>query len=281
MDDKIKGMGQDKFCAFEFMQKKQKRHSHNFFELVYVKEGEMYHLLEGKKYKVSKGNYFIINIDDLHGYDEVSKQGCKIVNCLFYPEFIDITMKHCKSFSQLIESYLIKFNQSILTFNPTLHLFYDEDNGIEKLIDKMIEECQNKKHGYTELARCYLIEILIDTMRKITDNEKAVKKNSPIKFIEEYVEKNYNTDIRLSDLSRELNYSLSYISTKFKKDTGFLFSDYLQKYRINQSCRLLCETDKKITEIAELVGYEDVKFFGEVFKKYMNVTPREYRKNNR
>ncbi len=270
---------QDKIYTFEILHGSVHSHSHDFFELAYIKEGEIYHIINGKKYKVSKGNYFIINTNDFHEYIRIKSSKCVIANCLFYPEFIDITMKHCKNFSQLIESYMIKFNQSILSFNPTAYLFYDNDGNIKTLIDKISAEYRNKNHGHTELARCFLTEILIATMRKITNNEKVLQKNNPIKYITEYIEKNYNNDIKLTDLSKELNYSLSYISSKFKNDTGFSFTEYLQKYRINQSCVLLAETCKKITEISESVGYDDTKFFTDIFKRYMGVTPRRFRQN--
>lgn len=276
-----KRIKEDKICVFEMLQETQCSHSHDFFELVYIREGEISHVIEGKKHHVKKGNYFIINTNDKHWYEAVSNIDCQIINCLFYPEFIDITMKYCKNFSQLIESYLIKFNQSILSFNPTMHLFYDSDGNIKFLIESIMREWENKKRGYTELARCYLIEIIINTMRKITDSEKELKDSNPTGFIKAYIEKNYNCNISLSEICAELNYSISYMSLKFKKDTGLLFTEYLQKYRVNQSCLLIAGTNKKISEIAEMVGYDDTKFFVSVFKKYMNMTPKDFRNNNK
>lgn len=275
-----KRIKEDKLCVFEMVQSTQSSHSHDFFELVYITDGEISHVIEGKKYHVKRGNYFIINTNDKHWYEAVANSDCHIINCLFYPEFIDVTMKYCKNFSQLIESYLIKFNQSILSFNPTSYLFFDDNGKIKFLIESIMREWENKNKGYTELARCYLIEIIINTMRKITDSEKELKGSNPTGFIKEFIEKNYNCDIKLSQICEELNYSVSYMSAKFKKDTGFLFTEYLQKYRVNQSCLLIAGTNKKISEIAELVGYDDMKFFIYVFKKYMNMTPKEFRTNN-
>lgn len=47
--------------------------------------------------------------------------------------------------------------------------------------------------------------------------------------------------------------------------------------RINEACRLLLAEKRKIIDIAESVGYTDIKFFNELFKKYTGSTPREYR----
>ena len=48
--------------------------------------------------------------------------------------------------------------------------------------------------------------------------------------------------------------------------------------RIEHSCRILANTDKKVIDAAQLVGYDDIKFFGSVFKRFMNMTPSEYRR---
>ena len=74
-----------------------------------------------------------------------------------------------------------------------------------------------------------------------------------------------------------------YISRKFAHDTGMTFKEYQTNMRIDNACRLLTTSDKKTSEIAELVGYNDVAFFTSVFKKKTGVTPTEFRriaKNN-
>jgi len=53
----------------------------------------------------------------------------------------------------------------------------------------------------------------------------------------------------------------------------------LQRIRIEQSCRLLENSDLRVSEIAARVGYENVKFFNQVFKQTVKLTPREFRKS--
>ena len=69
----------------------------------------------------------------------------------------------------------------------------------------------------------------------------------------------------LKSISEELNYSTSYLSRRFKKNMEISFSEYVQKLRIEQSMCLLGNTDKKITEIATICGYSDMKFFNSIF----------------
>ena len=74
---------------------------------------------------------------------------------------------------------------------------------------------------------------------------------------------------------------MPYLSRKFKETIGISFREYLQNTRIEQSCRLLVNTNKKIIDIAQSVGYDDVNFFTDIFKKKMNITPREFRKTKK
>lgn len=268
----------DGISIFEFIQGNIAYHSHTFYELAYIKNGKLFHYLNGEKYKVKQGDYFIIDTNCKHKYETINNKTAEIYNCLFHPEAIDITLKHCRNFSMLIENYLIKFKQSILNYNPTTYIFHDDDGSILRLLEKLKAESHNQTYGYPEMLRCTLIEILISTMRKIINAEKAAEIDNTTKHIIKFIEKNYNKKITLSDISASLNYSLPYISSKFKADTAYNFSEYLQKYRIEQSARLLANTNKTIAEIASLVGYEDIKFFGKLFKKYMYVTPSEFKK---
>lgn len=271
-------MKKDKICVMKFRQNTMNYHYHYYYEMVYILEGRIIHWLGDKKIEVQKGDYFIIDIKDMHRYEAYPNTECILINCLFFPEFIDSTLKYCRHFSLLIENYLIKFDESILKVNPTTYLFHDDTGEILELLMKINKESIAHKHGYTELMRCNLIEILITTMRKIIDDNKVVEKNGPTEYIIKYVGNNYMRKITLSEISRKLNYSLPYISIKFKEDTGFLFSEYLQKKRIDESCRLLANTKRKINDIAAAVGYEDVKFFTVIFKKYMHTTPAAFRR---
>ncbi len=93
-----------------------------------------------------------------------------------------------------------------------------------------------------------------------------------------YMEQNFSdSDISLSDVSSFVNVSSCYFSVIFKKEIGETFQEYMIKLRINRAKELLRTTDKKSYEIAEMIGYSDPHYFGVSFKKYVGVTPIEYR----
>ena len=82
----------------------------------------------------------------------------------------------------------------------------------------------------------------------------------------------------MTTISRKYNYTLQHVSTLFKQEVGMNFQEYVQSVRIKESCRLLINTNQKVSDIATRVGYTNIKFFNEVFKRHMDMTPRDFRK---
>ncbi|MEY8752340.1 response regulator transcription factor [Alkalicoccobacillus gibsonii] len=101
-----------------------------------------------------------------------------------------------------------------------------------------------------------------------------------IENIKRYIDKNYQQDLRASDVAEQHYISPNYFSMLFKQETGRSFSEYLNGLRINKASKLLLETSNKVFEIAEYVGYKEYKYFVQVFKKQVGVTPTEYRRLN-
>lgn len=92
-----------------------------------------------------------------------------------------------------------------------------------------------------------------------------------------FVEENYDRTITLDDVARHVHLNASYLSFLFKEMTGQKYIDYLILYRIEKAKSLLKQTNYKIHEIGERVGYENPRYFTLVFKKYAKQSPVEYR----
>lgn len=100
---------------------------------------------------------------------------------------------------------------------------------------------------------------------------------SVVKNAQRYIESNYmRDDISLNSIAYEVGLSPSYFSSLFKKETGRCLSDFLNEVRINRSKQLLCCTSKMIYEIAFEVGFQDYRYFSQIFKKFTGQTPRQF-----
>lgn len=256
----------------------QEFHSHEFLEMVYITNGQALHSIDREDTVVKKGDYFIIDYGSRHKYTLIDGKQFDLINILFKPELIDRSLKNCRSFQELINHYLIHVSYSLLDKKPVDTIYHDADSEVYGVIKKICREYDEKSPGYIELVRCHIIEIIIMTIRTISENSGEVFTDGVSDFITGYIDANYMNKISLTQLSRRLNFSPQHICRKFRQDTGYTFVEYLQRKRMEQGGRLIINTNKKISEIAELTGYSDVKFFNSVFKKYWQMTPGEFRK---
>lgn len=265
---------------FRYRQGDMEYHSHPFLELVYITRGSALHYLNGKSEVVSCGDYFIIDYNSSHKYQSLGDEKFELINCLFKPSFIDPVLEDCKSFRELLGSYLIRFGSARYCCTPTQCVYKDADGEILSLISSMMREQDENRRGAVEIMRCRLTELLIMTMRKILDDDLKTDDGN-MAAAAKYIDKHYMEQIGLAEVAEHVGLKPQYLSARFKKIMGMTMTEYLQRVRVGQSCRLLGTGNKKIIEIAELSGYSDVKFFNRIFKKYMGITPREFRSKSR
>ena len=255
-----------------------RRHNHEFLELSYVLDGKATHATEGITTVLSKGDYFIIDYNRYHEYQQIGDMPFVIMNCLFLPSLIDETLTGCEALSEVVKNYLIKLDFYQVKDHPTNFIYHDNDGWIGSLFQQLHREYQEKDMGYFETIRSYLILILIHMMRQIEKPDVYNVGNEMIRHILDYVDKNYTDKLSLNVISQKYNYTLQHVSTLFKKEVGVTFQEYVQSVRIKESCRLLINTEQKVADIATKVGYSNIKFFNEVFKRHMEMTPRDFRK---
>ncbi|GGO00773.1 helix-turn-helix domain-containing protein [Saccharibacillus kuerlensis] len=93
-----------------------------------------------------------------------------------------------------------------------------------------------------------------------------------------YIREHYREDLTLQDLAKRFFLSREYISRRFKREFGENVFDYLANIRLERAKQLLLDSEMKIVRIAELVGYQDEKYFSRVFKKATGRTPNEFRR---
>ena len=72
-----------------------------------------------------------------------------------------------------------------------------------------------------------------------------------------------------------------YFSAKFKKETGVTFVEYLTDIRMEAAKKLIRNTNMRLADISDAVGYKSVEHFGRLFKKRVGMTPREYERGRR
>lgn len=92
--------------------------------------------------------------------------------------------------------------------------------------------------------------------------------------------KNFNRDISLTEVADLIFMTRTSFCRFFLDRTKRTFSDFLIDFRINHAKKLLKKTDKKISNISDLCGFNNLSFFNKKFKEKLEETPKNYRKSN-
>lgn len=162
--------------------------------------------------------------------------------------------------------------------NSCLNAMQDANNGISFNIDleSLMYKVANLYYFDDYIAvMSELVEIVIDNVpNTVKEQEDAI-----ILKIKNYVQKNYQKNFSTEQLADDISISRSYISTYFKEKTNVNLSTYINNYRIMKSLKLLKETNMTIQDICDAVGIFNVNTFIRLFKKYMNTTPGNYRRD--
>ena len=124
-------------------------------------------------------------------------------------------------------------------------------------------------------------ELLKNILKRAIDLRNSSSQKRYMELIEkaqDYMKSNYaNNDLTLNNVASIVNVSPNYFSTLFNQETGMSFIEYLTNIRMERAKEYLRCSNKKITEIGELIGYQDSHYFSYIFKKTQNCTPKEYR----
>ena len=93
-----------------------------------------------------------------------------------------------------------------------------------------------------------------------------------------YFHKNYSKPISIEEFAAEHHMSVSWFIRNFKEYTESTPAQYLLSLRISNAQTLLETTNYNVTEIAEIVGYDNPLYFSRIFKKQSGMSPSEFRK---
>ncbi|MDQ8737253.1 response regulator [Paenibacillus sp. LHD-38] len=101
---------------------------------------------------------------------------------------------------------------------------------------------------------------------------------SPIERVIRHIDSLSVPDLAMTEAAAMVHLNASYFCKLFKQQTGINYTDYMTSIRMKEATRLLEKTSLRISEIAERLGYTDLAYFSNTFKKSVKVTPSEYRK---
>ena len=131
---------------------------------------------------------------------------------------------------------------------------------------------QTAKSLLVEMPRTYQTEFAVLPLGK-------EHKDAAVKRAEQWIHSRFHTSFNFDDVAREVGMSARTFIRRFRAATGDTPMTYLQKLRIAAARRTLESSTATIQEVSSAVGYDDVAFFRDLFKRHTGVTPNQYRKS--
>ena len=156
---------------------------------------------------------------------------------------------------------------------------------VKELFDEMqadgSEEMRNQIESVYQAGSleeiCKITEECIQKFEKwILESEQGAR--SDIDQVKQYIQYHVDEDLSIDKLAAMVYLSQGYLSYVFKKETGMNLSRYIRQCRMEKAKELLKETNMKIVQICEKVGFSNVSYFCQSFREYCGVSPDKYRK---
>jgi len=251
-------------------------HWHPEIELTWIMSGQIDYHVNDRQYILTEGEGLFGNCNTLHSGYMKDGQECTYLSVTFHPRFL------YGYENSVLQTKYVDFITSN-TIWPSLKLEKDV-KWHQEIIGKLKDIYHMTKcpPGDYELEmHLMLVQIWQKLYRYFASLPRGARK--PQKYIERirdivtYVQEHYNEEITLDDVAGHVNICKSECCRFFKKHMGMTIFEYIMFLRIQNSLPLLREGES-ITKTAAYAGFSSPAYYGQIFKRYMKCTPKEYQK---
>lgn len=247
-------------------------HWQDSIQIIFVLKGSLDVGIENEIYTLEEKEIEIINSNEVYSFS--SKEGDNLVLVLnidpnFFERYYDDAKEifyYTNSSEDDIQTeeqyYELRRYISILLYEVVSKIDDYEDKIEENLLEMMYHLLNNFHYLY------YEGEGLENDEEQLERYHRIVK----------YLSNNYMNKVSLQEIADKEFLSSQYLSYKIKDIFGHGFNEYLNQIRVEESTKLLLDSDKNISEISEEVGFSHVRYYNKHFKLHYNCTPMQYRK---
>lgn len=178
-----------------------------------------------------------------------------------------------------MQGRMLSMNIDYMLFQ-LIHLAVEIDETVEQNMVMQYISDISSENGITRGSRSHLYNFCMVYADYLLQLRKKSSKGI-LSDIAKEVQEHYAENLTLKDLGQKYFINSSYLGQIFRNKYGQSFKDYLNSYRIQTAAKMLLDTDKRVLDIAEEVGYQDVDYFVRKFIEAWDCTPTKYRKKYR
>ncbi len=268
-----------RYCAEDRYQEpwQLKRRKINDYEFVFVTAGEGQFTIEDRVYNAEVGTLILFKPGVPHSACSTTFNFSFL--CIHFDLFVSRMINTVEAEENMlyesVPSNPVEYQKAVLDFPE--YSFIKDSSYIAGLLRRIISESIIKQQGYNLIIKALFIDLIFNLFRQRGRVRIQCLPKPEIAAIIDYIKANYMNRIKLSDISEHIHLQKEYISSLFKKHSGYTVTGFIKRHRIAVAKKLLLETDRKIEDIAVSTGFYDVHHFSRVFKEYERITPHQYR----
>ena len=249
-------------------------HWQDAIEIIYVLKGSINVTIDTDTMVLKENNIEIVNMDEAHRL--YSNEENRVLIFHIDPDFFE------KYYNDMKNMFFYTNSEER---NSQKGEAYEE---LRTFLAIILCETIQKKDDYDEYIEKSLIDLhyhlinnlnyLIYYQEELKDNEEQLERYHRIS---KYIYNNYNNNITLQDIADKEFLSTNYLSHEIKYATGYSFTDLINLTRVQESLKLLLDTDMTLSEISEEVGFSHTRYLNKHFKLNFKMTPLQFRKKNK
>ena len=253
-------------------------HGHEFAELVIVTGGKGLHVTGRDAWELTAGDVFVISGAHTHAYREL--RDLRLMNVLYQPERLEL---------RLLDLVSVPGYHALFTLEPSqqarraggggrLRLDARDLARLVGLVDQLERELRVREPGFGFMATASFMQIM-GFLARICGRSPEPDRRALLRIGEalSHLERNIHREVSLAELAAIAHMSRRSFLRVFHSATGCSPLAWQTGRRIQRACELLRHSDKRVTEIAFDVGFNDSNYFTRQFRKLTGVSPRAYR----
>lgn len=252
---------------------------HDYFEILYLEEGEALYRFQDRPVRVKAGDLFIVGGPFYHGIQRYVSPCLKAVVLFFMPSILwadDVAGESTE--------YLLPFRMQGDGFPHVIHRPAKVPAEIHDLMRRTHRELADGTARAQLCAKTYLKMILVLLMKHYAsyqttkiEVERQERNVDRLRPLFEYLDGHYCEPISVESAAQAMQMSKSHFMRFFRAATGQPFVAHLNRFRVAKAQQLMATTNEAIAEISQEVGFCDQSYFGLIFRRELGMTPREYR----
>ena len=255
---------------------------HHYFEIFYLSSGEALFRIGERTFPMRAGDLILVNSTHYHNIQPAQRSVSRTVHgvLLYFLPDLFWGAGVAREDLQYLEPFLQQdegFPHVVLAETRTPSTIYD-------LMRSITGEIPARSARSRLAAKTYLRMILMHLMNHYSayrgESSSFERKHQRIERLDplfRFLNEHYAEAVTLDDAARIAGMSKSHFIHFMKQVTGMSFVAYLNQFRVSKAQALIASTTKSLAEISYEVGFCDQSYFGQVFRKLLKVTPREYR----